>query len=103
MFLGAALLAIRVCLGDEMPGSTTISSFGESGGAPFDCSTVRRAVEQLPPRERKALLLHWLHGLKYGEIAQELSLPVSGVQILITDARASLRTMIAQPRSAGAH
>jgi len=57
----------------------------------------------LPPRERKALLLHWLHGLKYGEIAQELSLPVSGVQILITDARASLRTMIAQPRSAGAH
>jgi len=85
-----------------MSGSTTMSSFREHGGAPFDCGTVRHAVEQLPPAERAALLLHWLHGLKYGEIAQELSLSVSRVQILIADARASLRVMVAQPRSAGA-
>jgi DNA-directed RNA polymerase specialized sigma24 family protein len=57
----------------------------------------------LAPDERAALLLHWLHGLKYGEIVQELSLPVSGVQALIADAREALRTMVAQPRSAGAH
>jgi RNA polymerase sigma factor (sigma-70 family) len=86
-----------------MPGSITMSSFGENGGAPFDRGLIRRAVQQLPPVEREALLLHWLHGLKYGEIAQELSLPVSGVQALIADARAAMRSMIGSPRSAVAH
>jgi DNA-directed RNA polymerase specialized sigma24 family protein len=86
-----------------MPGSITRSSFGENGGAPFDRGMIRRAVQQLPPVERQALLLHWLHGLKYGEIAQELSLPVSGVQTLIADARAAMRSMIGSPRSAVAH
>jgi RNA polymerase sigma factor (sigma-70 family) len=86
-----------------MSGSITMSSFGENARAPFDCGMIRRAVEQLPPEERDALLLHWLHGLKYGEIADELSLPISGVQALITDARAALRTMVGAPHSAGAH
>jgi DNA-directed RNA polymerase specialized sigma24 family protein len=90
-----------------MSGSITMSSFGssfgETAGAPFDCGMVRRAVEQLPPEERAALLLHWLHGLKYGEIADELSLPVSGVQALIADARAALRTMVGSSQSAPAH
>ena len=86
-----------------MSGSMTMPSFRENGGAPFDCGTVRRAVEQLSPDEREALLLHWLHGLKYGEIAQELSMPVSGVQALIADARAALRTIVVKPRRIGTH
>jgi DNA-directed RNA polymerase specialized sigma24 family protein len=86
-----------------MSGSIAMSSFGENSGAPFDCGMIRRAVEQLPPGEREALLLHWLHGLKYGEIADELSLPVSGVQALIADARAALRTMVVMARSTVTH
>jgi DNA-directed RNA polymerase specialized sigma24 family protein len=84
-----------------MSGSLTMSSFGS--GAPFDCGMIRRAVERLPSEEREALLLHWLHGLKYGEIAHELSLPVSGVQTLIADARAAMRTMVGPSQSAAGH
>jgi DNA-directed RNA polymerase specialized sigma24 family protein len=80
-----------------MSGSITMSSFGENG-APLDRGRIRWAVQQLPPVEREALLLHWLHGLKYGEIAQELRLPVSGVQALIANARAAMRSMVGSPR-----
>lgn len=86
-----------------MSGSSTMSCFGENGGAPLDRGMIRRAVQQLPPVEREALLLHWLHGLKYGEIAQELRLPVAGVQALITHARAAMRSMVGSPRPAVAH
>ena len=86
-----------------MSGSITMSSFGEAAGAPFECGTIRRAVEQLPRDEREALLMHWLRGLKYGEIAHELSLPVSGVQALIAGARASLRIMVETSTSTTAH
>ena len=83
--------------------SITMSSFAENGTVPLNPGMIRRAVQQLPPVEREALLLHWLHGLKYGEIAQELSLPVSGVQSLIADARAAMRSMVGSPRSPVTH
>ena len=47
----------------------------------------------------RSLLLHWLHGLKYEEIATEMKLPLGTVQSRISRARKALRAMIESPDS----
>lgn len=66
----------------------------ETQEAPIELREVRRAVERLPQEQRAPLLLHWLHGRKYEEIAAEMKLPLGTVQSRISRARKALRAMI---------
>jgi RNA polymerase sigma-70 factor, ECF subfamily len=45
------------------------------------------------------LVMHWLHGLKYEEIASKMGVPLGTVQSRISRARKALRIMIAAPDS----
>jgi RNA polymerase sigma-70 factor (ECF subfamily) len=71
----------------------------ETQEAPVQLHEIRRAVGRLPREQREALLLHWLHGLKYEEVAAKLCLPLGTVQSRISRARKALRTMIETPNS----
>lgn len=52
---------------------------------------VWQAIDQLPLRQREALILRDLHGLSYGEIAETLGVAPGTVASRIHDARATLR------------
>lgn len=67
--------------------------------APVELREIRGAVQRLPRDQREPLLLHWLHGLKYEEIAQQMDLPIGTVQSRISRARKALRAMIDTPTS----
>ena len=67
--------------------------------APVELREVRRAVERLPREQRTPLLLHWLHGLKYEEIAAKMGVPLGTVQSRISRARKALRAMMETPNS----
>jgi RNA polymerase sigma-70 factor, ECF subfamily len=71
----------------------------ESQEAPVELREVRRAVCRLPAEQRKPLVMHWLHGLKYEEIASKMGVPLGTVQSRISRARKALRIMIAAPDS----
>jgi RNA polymerase sigma-70 factor, ECF subfamily len=71
----------------------------ESQEAPIELREVRRAVGRLPDEQRAPLLLHWLHGYKYEEIAAEMGLPLGTVQSRISRARKALRAMLEAPGS----
>lgn len=78
-----------------------LNAFGhpQTQEAPVELREIRRAVERLPREQREALLLHWLHGLRYEEIAEELSLKLGTVQSRIFRARKALRAMVEAPDS----
>lgn len=67
--------------------------------APVELHEVRRAVARLPRDQSEALLLHWLLGLKYHEVAARLGIPHGTALSRISRARTALRAMIAEPRS----
>jgi RNA polymerase sigma-70 factor, ECF subfamily len=67
--------------------------------APIELQEIRGAVQRLPQDQREPLLLHWLHGLKYEEIATQMNLPIGTVQSRISRARKALRVMIDAPNS----
>ena len=46
----------------------------ETQEAPVELSEIRRGIARLPVNQREALLLHWLHGCKYEEVATKLKL-----------------------------
>src|SRR6185437_4553934 len=71
----------------------------ETQEAPVELTEIRRAVGRLPYEQREALVLHWLHGLKYEEVATKLSLPLGTVQSRISRARKALRSMVETPNS----
>ncbi len=71
----------------------------ETQEAPVQLLEIRRAVGRLPHEQREALLLHWLHGFKYEEVAAKLDLPLGTVQSRISRARKALRLMIETPSS----
>jgi RNA polymerase sigma-70 factor, ECF subfamily len=71
----------------------------ETQEAPVQLHEIRRAVDRLPREQSEALLLHWLHGLKYEEVAAKLKLPLGTVQSRISRARKALRIMIENPGS----
>lgn len=52
---------------------------------------VRRAISQLPSRQREILVLYDLHGFKYEEIADILEINVGTVKSRLNRARKSLR------------
>jgi RNA polymerase sigma-70 factor (ECF subfamily) len=71
----------------------------ETQEAPIELREIRRAIGRLPSEQKEALLLHWLYGLKYEEVAEKLSLPLGTVQSRISRARKALRAMIDRPNS----
>jgi RNA polymerase sigma-70 factor (ECF subfamily) len=71
----------------------------ETQEAPVELNEIRRAVGRLPYEQREALILHWLQGLKYEEVARRLNLPLGTVQSRISRARKALRAMVETPNS----
>ena len=59
-------------------------------GVDFDLMGLQAALEQLPQRQRQAILLREWQGLSYAEIGEELGLTVSAVETLLFRARRSL-------------
>ena len=55
---------------------------------------IRRALDELVPAQRQALVLRELEGRPYAEIARELRLTVSAVETLLFRARRSLREQL---------
>lgn len=72
---------------------------GPTQEAPVELHEIRRAVARLPRAQREPLLLHWLHGLKYEEVAEKMGIPHGTVQSRISRARQTLRTMLEEPNS----
>jgi len=58
---------------------------------------LRRALADIPDRQRRALLLREVRGLSYGEIAAELRVSVPAVETLIFRARRAVSEQLAQP------
>jgi len=85
-----------VLVSDEELGELGHSATQE---APIELQEFRGAVQRLPQDQREPLLLHWLHGLKYEEIATQMNLPIGTVQSRISRARKALRVMIDAPNS----
>jgi len=85
-----------VLVSDEELGELGHSATQE---APIELQEIRGAVQRLPQDQREPLLLHWLHGLKYEEIASEMNLPIGTVQSRISRARKALRAMLDAPNS----
>src|SRR5216683_1665243 len=90
----------------SMRGAVLVSDeeLGELGHAPaqeapVELREIRGAVQRLPRDQREPLILHWLHGLKYEEIATLMDLPIGTVQSRISRARKALRAMIDAPNS----
>jgi len=71
----------------------------ENQEAPVELREILRAVRRLPLEQREPLLLHWLHGLKYEEIARRMNLPMGTIQSRISRARQNLRVMTETPNS----
>jgi len=55
-----------------------------------DVAAVRAAIAQLPQRQREAIVLYAVDGMRYREIAGVLETPVNTVKTLIHRARAAL-------------
>ena len=63
-------------------------------GARWSPAEIRRALDELVPAQRQALVLRELEGRPYAEIARELRLTVSAVETLLFRARRSLREQL---------
>jgi len=63
---------------------------------------VRAALDELPERQRMALLLNKFHGLGYEELAESLSMTVPAVKSLLVRARENVRRRIEPYLRAGA-
>lgn len=58
-------------------------------------SEVREAMASMPERDRQLLMLKYVDGLSYGEIAQRVGVTPSAVQSRLHRARAGLRRLLA--------
>ncbi|MEP6729756.1 MAG: sigma-70 family RNA polymerase sigma factor [bacterium] len=59
-----------------------------------EAAAVRRAIDQLPPRSRLAVVLRWDHGMSIAEVATMMGISVKGVEKLITGAKQRLRVSL---------
>lgn len=55
---------------------------------------VRAAVDELPERQRMAILLNKFHGLSYEELAETLDMTIPGIKSLLVRARENVRKRI---------
>jgi RNA polymerase sigma-70 factor (ECF subfamily) len=65
-------------------------------------SATRRALEQLPARERQLIGLAFLRGLTHAEIAAETGWPLGTIKTTIRRALAALRQVLVEHAPAGA-
>lgn len=65
-----------------------------------DIDGLREALASIPENQRRAILLREWHGLKYSEIAAEMGLTQTAVEMLTFRARRSLATALARLRAA---
>ncbi|MDH3590826.1 MAG: sigma-70 family RNA polymerase sigma factor [Planctomycetota bacterium] len=63
---------------------------------------VRAAVEDLPERQRMALLLNKFHGLSYEELAATMEMTIPGIKSLLLRARENVRVRLEPYLKAGA-
>jgi RNA polymerase sigma-70 factor (ECF subfamily) len=63
---------------------------------------VREAVDDLPERQRLALLLNKFHGLSYEELATSLDMTIPGIKSLLVRARENVRRRIEPYLKSGA-
>lgn len=66
--------------------------------AEVDASSLAAALEEICPRQRRAIVLREWHGLSYLEIATELGLTKTAVETLIFRARRSLAQRLEEQR-----
>jgi RNA polymerase sigma-70 factor (ECF subfamily) len=64
-----------------------------------EIAALRNALEQLPDRQRKAILLREWQGLSYADIAEQLDLTLGAVETLLFRARGSLMRQLRGPRA----
>jgi RNA polymerase sigma-70 factor (ECF subfamily) len=64
-----------------------------------EIAALRTALEQLPDRQRKAILLREWQGLSYADIAEQLGLTLGAVETLLFRARGSLVRHLRGPRA----
>lgn len=62
---------------------------------------VREAVDDLPERQRLALLLNRFHGLSYEELARSMEMTIPGIKSLLVRARENVRKRLEPYLSAG--
>jgi len=65
---------------------------------PQDLTALRRAMEQLPPRDRLILKLFHLDGAGYREIASLMGLSLNAVSPALIRARQKIRALMGEPR-----
>jgi RNA polymerase sigma factor (sigma-70 family) len=70
----------------------------EDDGAPT-AQELRRAIEQLPPAQRSALVMRELEGRSYADMAATLRISVSALETLLFRARRTLREQLGEPLS----
>ncbi|MCF7837177.1 MAG: sigma-70 family RNA polymerase sigma factor [Candidatus Marinimicrobia bacterium] len=66
----------------------------EAAARADDQAWVRRALDQLPQLHRQIVLLHYVDGLRYHEIAAALDLPQGTVMSRLFHARRKLRALL---------
>lgn len=77
---------VPVTSGDELP--------EEAAERRETIEAVRRAVEQLPEEQRKAVVLRDIHDLPYSEIAEILKVEIGTVKSRINRGRANLKKIL---------
>jgi RNA polymerase sigma factor (sigma-70 family) len=81
---------------EEQHSATTTAATPESAVLHnADAATVRRAIEELPPEFREALILREMEELSYRQIAEITSVPVGTVMSRLSRARSLLRQRLA--------
>lgn len=82
--------------GDDGPGVLVDPAAGaeEVVLADAEAATVRAAVERLPEGERCVVALHYLAGMRYGEVAAFLGITVSAAKKRAWSARARLKELL---------
>jgi RNA polymerase sigma-70 factor (ECF subfamily) len=58
---------------------------------------LRAALAVLPPRQAEAFCLHCLEGFSYQEVAQQMTISVDAVGVLLHRARGRLRQLLGEP------
>ena len=57
----------------------------------YSLVVIYRALESISPVQREALLLYELHGFSYGEISEQLAIPIGTVMSRIARAKVALK------------
>jgi len=95
--------------GDEYSGGSLASRVAdEQGEGPLESiekeelrARVREAVQELPERQRLAILMNKFHGLSYEELAETLEMTIPGVKSLLVRARENVRKSVEPYLSTG--